>query len=414
MKKIMVNKRGGVLASLIVLVAVLSVFGVALGVVTVTQKKLANNEEKTEQVQLSVTSAADYLVKQLGKSNDPITTALTSYLNTEKTLFDSESSDLGQVTYKVSKTNKDVYVDVKAIKDGFQAKTRLYFTLDQIYEGITVRSTLTLGSSDKTVAAFKDYTYDATTGQWKYSSTELTDTVLDEYITLKDGTSLEVKNATSVPTIPSFSKPSTVCAYNNQDIGTISATCALPSYQAKQEFTGTLTFVTGSTPINVYIPTDFNIRDNGAAGKPWFIVKGSGEINFFIDQVGSDTTFMMPTLDLEEGSTAKVNIYSDDAITITVQFNRANADRNYGAVVANLIVPNANLVIQSTGTQNAADDPNIKEAVVIGNIVTNNLKINLNNHETSKGADFNYYYQQGSSLPVNFDGSALTFRDYRE
>lgn len=408
------NQHGGILASLVVLVAVLSVFGVALGVVTVTQKRLANNEQKNEQVQLSVMSASEYLIKQLGKSNDPITVALTSYLNTEKTLFDSESSDLGQVTYKVSKTGKDVYVDVKAIKDGFQAKTRLYFTLDQIYEGITVRSKLTLGSSDKAVAAFKDYTYDTATGQWKYVNTELTDSVLDQYITLKDGTSLEVKNATAVPAIPSFSKPANTCFTGTNVTMNISATCALPSYHANQEYSGTLTFVTGSTPINIYIPTDFNVKDNGAAGKPWFLIQGSGEINFFIDKVGSDTTFFMPTLDLAVGSTAKVNIYSDDVIDITVQFNRANADRNYGAVVANLIVPNANLVIQSTGTQNAADDPNIKEAVVIGNIITNNLTINLNDHENSNGVDYNYYYQQGSSLPVNFDGSALHFKEYKK
>lgn len=406
------NNRGGILSTLIVVVAVLSIFSVALSTVTLTQKKLANNEEINEQAKLSAMSSAEYLEN----NKDLIVNAYNTNNSNPIELYNNE--DLGVVTYQVSKegTTK-LNVDVNAKHKASAYNVRLVYnvsTADGTFgTGISIKNEIELvggTSSGK-------YNYNSTTGNFEKDGTNVED-LLDSYLQNSNGSQMDFGHYDTPPTItfPNANyKTMTSTKISNRD-ETISTTTRL-EYTGNQGFQNTVTFDTGAgKTLTIYVPTSFNVRENGTAGKAKFEVKGTGTVNFYIYKDGTDNNFTFPTVE-RVGTSAMINMYANDAINLDIMYTRQNADRNTSTVFGNIIAPNATITFEGDD-KNYKNGDNLDSPMITGNIICSKLVIDVTNHKegNNNSNSINFFFNQGNvNLPPNYvGGKKITFGEYKK
>lgn len=410
------NNKGGILSTLIVVVAVLSIFSVTLSTVTLTQKKLANREEVNEQVKLSAIGSAQYLEEHI----DLIISAYNTNTTTPITLFDNE--DLGVVTYQVNKegtTKINVYVNAKYKGSSYGAN--LVYAVDPISgtfgTGISVKNEIELvggTSSGK-------YNYNSITGNFEKNGTNI-ENLLGSYLQNSDKSQMDFGHYDTPPTIvfpdANYKNMTSTKIFNKNEVITTSTRLEYTGNTDNNNgFQNTITFDTGTgKELNIYIPTTFNMKDTGVGGKAGFTVKGTGTVNFYIYKEGTDSTFLLPMID-REGTSAKINMYTNDVIDLVIEYTRQNADRSTSTVFGNVIAPNATVKFEGDD-KNYKKEDSLDSPMITGNIICSKLVIDVTNHKegNNNSNNLNFFFNQGKvELPPNYvGGKKITFGEYKK
>lgn len=404
MRKGLHSNKGGILSSLIVVVAVLSIFSVTLGTITLTQKKLANHEELLEQVQLSALSAAEYV-----KGNPNVIEEAYKRKNTkEQVLFEDEN--LGVVTYQVQGNDNAIEVGIKATKKGQAYKVKMN------YEYIKSKASIQQGLSVKKEVILKDHPYQTT---YTYVDEK------DQFLNRNQGIDNQlveylVEPSGSIPTIHSFNEeikieiPHTKTQINQSTFvcnptrsnNIIQQACRMNSNRFKDEV---IFRSNSSTPLDIYLPSSFIVSSNGTQGKSNFIIEGNGIVNFYIYK-DRYQDFLFPTISKSSGSKAMINIYSEDQLNLRIAYNRQNGGRTVGSVYGNIIAPNSTIILEGDD-KNYNNQTDLYQSLIVGNVVSNQLIIDVSNHSyKDKGREvgLQFIYDQGSvELPNDYTGKQV-------
>lgn len=410
------TQKGGVLAIILVLLAVVTVFGITLAVVSVTQKKLANNDVDNEQAFLTAESGAKYLLSEYNRDKNAsqiLNMYYANNFNTEVALLNNV--DLGSATVRLRKGTNVVYVDVKGAYKNNVATVTMKFneTPTQITTGITILNQINLDGG----ANSGGYTYNGT--NWTQNGTVLNGSISDEYLMSMNNSgqtsSVTFNHVNSVPPVTFPEDPSTLPICNggitNNTTATITQSCRFPD-TLNSPFVGTLTFQTNNF-INIYIPTTVDVKANGDQGAGQFNVAGSGNVNFYVYQNGSDTSFLFPNINKPKASdTVKANVFAKDALTLTITYNRQNGNRTNGSVFGNVIAPNSTVIFSGMGLKSADQ---IDAPMIMGNLVAYNLTLDIEDFYAFKPSDqqLNFYINASNTdLPNGYRPTILTFVEF--